>query len=121
MSASRNIEVDIVKGVAIVLVVKFHAMRGFTEAGLIADTLTLRALDAAAYSFHVQVLFLMSEMPAVFAAASKTLPKGWKLYRTYIIRSLISGGAAVALVGALNKSLTWVDLAMIPVVPVQHF
>ncbi|MBX7457708.1 acyltransferase [Qipengyuania sp. 1NDH17] len=121
MTATRNIELDIMKGVAIVLVVIFHATRGFADAGLIADTFTLQAFDAAAYSFHVQVFFLISGMLVGFGVASKTFRKGWELYRTYIIWSLISGGTAVALAGATNKSLTWVDLAMIPVVPIQHF
>lgn len=57
--AGRDISVDIIRGIAIILVVLGHANRGQMETMAIAPA-SLHFLDFIVYAVHVPVFFLVS-------------------------------------------------------------
>lgn len=59
MPSERQIWIDVAKGVAIVLVVFGHALRGVEARGLIPEDIFL-AVDRRLYAFHMPVFFALS-------------------------------------------------------------
>lgn len=56
---TRNPDIDVLKGVAILMVVFGHVLRGLHEKGIGSEPL-FAALDPRLYTVHVQLLFLLS-------------------------------------------------------------
>lgn len=65
--------VDIGKGIAIVLVVIGHALRGLVQANVVAEGPVVRAVDGFLYTFHVELFFVVSGLMIVRSADRASL------------------------------------------------
>lgn len=114
MSGTRDVTLDIARGIAIVAIVLGHVGRGLGDAGIL-DTGPADALDRALYFTHLTVFVFVSGLltPASVASRSKV---AWVLQRVrlflylYVVWSLIQGIVRVALAGYTNTVVTWGDL-----------
>lgn len=60
MSKSRSESIDIVKGIAIVLVVYGHVLRGLESASIASDGNFFKLGNKLLYSFHMPLFFILS-------------------------------------------------------------
>lgn len=73
--ASRDLSLDIVKGLGIILVVIGHAWRGLDSAGMIGNPDLFRVIDTLIYNFHMPLFFLLSGMTFESWALKRTYPE----------------------------------------------
>lgn len=122
----RSAVVDIAKGIAIVLVVYGHCLRGLVYANVLPATSWLSPTDYLVYLVHMPVFFLLSGY--FFPSSSrKGIREFWSgrlksIAYPYFLWSLVQGGFLLALggTGAVNSSFQVSDLASIlwkPIVP----
>jgi fucose 4-O-acetylase-like acetyltransferase len=128
MLAQRKDSVDVAKGVAIVLVVYGHALRGLLSADLISNDSIIIITDYIIYTFHMPLFFLISGF--FFKSSSKdgNKTKFWRkrvktIVYPYLLWSLIQGGIQILLSNssATNGSMDIGTLASIIWNPISPF
>lgn len=127
VQASRDLSLDVAKGVGILLVVIGHAWRGLESAGMIGDAGLFRLVDQVIYNFHMPLFFLLSGMtfqawalrrPLGEAALGRVTRLLWPLVLwTYLFTAarLAAGEAANTEVAGLPS------LLFFPLPPRDHF
>lgn len=126
-SKTRDLSMDVAKGVGIILVVIGHAWRGLNSAGMIADPWLFHLIDRAIYNFHMPLFFILSGMTfqawalrhpvgeAVFSRITRLL---WPL----VLWSYIFTAARIADGDAANAPLPGIDsLLFFPLPPRDQF
>ena len=122
----RSATVDIAKGIAILLVVYGHSLRGMVYANLLPDSSWLIPTNYLVYTFHMPVFFLLSGL-FFRSSAKKGASSFWtgrfkSIVYPYFLWSLIQGAFQLALAGtgAVNSTFHSSDLLGIlwrPIVP----
>lgn len=116
---------DAAKGMAIVLVVWGHALRGVRAAQIPVPESFFNLADAAVYSFHIPLFLLLSGLLAagsIHRRGSAALPdRARSILLPYAVWSTIFVCANLALGGAANDPLRLADLAAIPWRPVSIY
>lgn len=124
---SRDISLDVAKGVGIILVVIGHAWRGLDTAGMIGDDWLFQLVDRLIYNFHMPLFFLLSGMtfqswalrrPVGEAVRSRFTRLLWPLLLwTYLFAAarLAAGDEANTQISGLQSLLFW------PLPPREHF
>lgn len=125
--ASRDLSLDVAKGIGIILVVIGHAWRGLDSAGMIGNPWLFQLIDRLIYNFHMPLFFLLSGMtfqawalrrPVGEAAVSRVTRLLWPLVLwTYLFTAarLAAGDAANTQVSGLQS------LLFFPLPPRDHF
>ncbi|RYI15697.1 MAG: acyltransferase [Acetobacteraceae bacterium] len=124
---TRDVSMDVAKGVGIILVVIGHAWRGLNTAGLIGDDRLYQLIDRVIYNFHMPLFFILSGMtfqswalrrPVGEAATSRITRLLWPL----ILWTYLFAAARLAAGDAANTQLDgWQNLAFWPLPPRDHF
>ncbi len=124
---TRDLSLDVAKGVGILLVVVGHAWRGLYSAGMIGSPTLFKIIDQLIYNFHMPLFFLLSGMtfqhwalrrPVAEAAISRVTRLLWPL----ILWSYIFTIARFAAGDAANTQVVgWHSLAFLPLPPRDHF
>lgn len=124
---TRDLSMDVAKGVGIILVVIGHAWRGLNTAGMIADQGLYLLIDRLIYNFHMPLFFILSGMtfqswalrrPVGEAAISRVTRLLWPL----ILWTYLFAAARLAAGDAANTQLDgWHNLAFWPLPPRDHF
>lgn len=124
---TRDLSLDVAKGVGIILVVIGHAWRGLDTAGMIGDQRLFQTIDHLIYNFHMPMFFLLSGMtfqswalrrPLGEAAVSRVTRLLWPLLLwTYLFAAarLAAGDHANAQVEGWQSLIFW------PLPPRDHF
>jgi fucose 4-O-acetylase-like acetyltransferase len=115
-------EFDRAKGIAIILIVALHVGPGLIASGLMPDNVAMRFAEAWAYSFHVQVFFLIAGYLAWprFTHWRFHAERFVGLYYPYLMWSGLSVALAIAIGGA-NHSLGWREFFWLPLMPQLQF
>lgn len=126
-SRTRDISLDVAKGVGIVLVVIGHAWRGLESAGMIANAWLFRLIDQIIYNFHMPLFFLLSGMtfqswalrrPVGEAAFSRVTRLLWPL----VLWTYLFTAARLAAGDAANTQVSGIEsLFFFPLPPRDHF
>ncbi len=121
---ARKSWIDVCKGVAILLVVVGHAIRGLYAKGLIAEP-SFTAIDSRIYSFHMPVFFALSgyfllqqiqKQPVPGFVAGRTIRLFWPMVLwTYIFLTLRWLGGEYA-----NATTEFTDILRLPVPGYLH-
>lgn len=123
----RSAMVDMAKGVAIILVVYGHCLRGLIAAGIISSQSWLHATDYVIYTFHMPLFFIAS---GLFFSSSlkKTAWDFWtsrfkNLIYPYFFWSIFTGLLQIALSGSssINGSMSLSRLMNIVWQPISPF
>lgn len=124
---SRDLSLDVAKGLGIILVVIGHAWRGLDSAGMIGNPDLFQAIDHFIYAFHMPLFFLLSGMtfeawalkrPFPEAAFSRVIRLLWPLF----LWSYIFVAARIVAGEAANTQISgWHNLAFFPLPPRDHF
>jgi fucose 4-O-acetylase-like acetyltransferase len=124
---SRDLSLDVAKGVGIILVVIGHAWRGLETAGMIGNPALFHVIDTLIYNFHMPLFFLLSGMtfqdwalrrPMSEAAISRVTRLLWPL----VLWSYLFAAARLAAGDAANTQLSgWQSLLFFPLPPRDHF
>lgn len=124
---TRELSLDVARGIGIILVVLGHAWRGLESAGMIGNPDLFRVIDTLIYNFHMPLFFLLSGMtfqslalrrPVGDVAISRVTRLVWPLVLwTYLFAAarLAAGDAANAQVSGIDSLLFW------PLPPRDHF
>lgn len=124
---TRDLSMDVAKGVGIILVVIGHAWRGLNTAGMIGDEALYQLVDRVIYNFHMPLFFILSGMtfqswalrrPVGEAAISRVTRLLWPLILwTYLFAAarLAAGEHANTQVSGLESLAFW------PLPPRDHF
>ena len=125
--ASRDLSLDVAKGLGIILVVIGHAWRGLDSAGMIGNPDLFRIIDTLIYNFHMPLFFLLSGMtfqawalkrPYPEAAISRVTRLLWPL----VLWSYLFAAARLAAGDAANTQASGLgSLAFFPLPPRDHF
>lgn len=124
---TRDISLDVAKGVGIILVVIGHAWRGLETAGMIGNAWLFRLVDQVIYNFHMPLFFLLSGMtfqswalrrPVGEAAFSRVTRLLWPL----VLWTYLFTAARLAAGDAANTQLSGIEsLVFFPLPPRDHF
>lgn len=124
---TRDLSLEVAKGVGIILVVIGHAWRGLDTAGMIGNPDLFRLIDRLIYNFHMPLFFVVSGMtfqawaqrrPLAEAAISRVTRLIWPL----VLWTYLFAAARLAAGDAANTRLSgWKDLAFFPLPPRDHF
>lgn len=119
----RDTTIDGARGIAIILVAASHMLGGLVNAGKLANTPAVQFANGFAYSFHVQIFFIVSGyfLFSRMITWRDFLPRAANLYYPYLLWSFISAALVLVSPGAVNTAFGWTEVAMIPVVPIQHY
>lgn len=103
-SKSRVAAFDIAKGIAIVLVVYGHCLRGLLAGNMIEPTVALRISDYAIYTFHMPLFFVISGY-FLDRSGSRSFGAVWRgrirtIVYPYFLWSLVHGGLLYAVSGS---------------------
>lgn len=120
---NRMAWIDIARGIGIILVVYGHAMRGN---GLTADPEGLFSLqDRWIYAFHMPLFFVLS---GIFLwrsigknRAGFVKARWWQVIYPYLLWSGITAAIELAASHYVNSPLTWRDVMLIPVIPIEQY
>jgi fucose 4-O-acetylase-like acetyltransferase len=123
---ARTDWVDAAKGIGIVLVVYGHVARGLHTAGLYPDGQAFARIDAAIYSFHMPLFFLLSGLFFQhsldrYGLRRLIVNKIDTLLYPYVLWSLIQGGIQIMLKGSTSSTLTLGELVRLPWQPLDQF
>lgn len=126
-SRTRDLSLDVAKGIGIILVVIGHAWRGLETAGMIGRPALFHLIDQVIYNFHMPLFFILSGMtfqswalrrPVGEAALSRVTRLLWPL----VLWTYIFAAARLAAGDAANTHLDgWRSLAFWPLPPRDHF
>ena len=124
--AAQRIEwLDAARGLAIVLVVFGHVLRGLEAAGEAEGAAWVGAADLALYSFHMPLFFFLAglNVRAALARGARgfTGDKLWTVAWPYLLWSVVQGSAAALAAGATNGERAWSDLLRIGWAPIGQF
>ena len=124
--AAQRIEwLDAARGLAIVLVVFGHVLRGLEAAGEAEGAAWVGAADLALYSFHMPLFFFLAglNVRAALARGARgfTGDKLWTVVWPYLLWSTVQGSAAALAAGATNGERAWSDLLRIGWAPIGQF
>jgi fucose 4-O-acetylase-like acetyltransferase len=114
--------VDVARGIAIVLVVYGHALRG-----IYWPTMPPRvaAQDTILYAFHMPVFFVLAGLflwPSLAKGRKRCFTdKLTTVVYPYFLWSLIAGGVELAASPLVNSPISAIDLIKIPVAPIEQF
>lgn len=126
-TGQRSQALDMAKGIAIILVVYGHCLRGLLSANIVPPDSGLVLTDYVIYTFHMPVFFFIS---GLFFAGSRDKPAGsfWQgrlrmIVYPYFLWSLVQGTIQVALSGssAVNATVGADRLLEILWVPISPF
>jgi len=120
----RIVWLDAAKGLAILLVVWGHVLRGVHAAGVGVPEWFFNLADAAVYSFHIPLFFFVSGLLAGRTARGglAALPgKARAILLPYAVWSAVFVCANLVLGGSANDPLHLADLASIPWRPVSIY
>ena len=123
----RSAAIDMAKGVAIILVVYGHALRGLVAAGIVPDTPGYAIPDYVIYSFHMPLFFAASGYFYINAerhGASRFWASRLEtIAYPYLIWSLVQALIQITLSGsgATNGNMTWDRLLSIAWEPISPF
>jgi fucose 4-O-acetylase-like acetyltransferase len=124
---TRDLSMDVAKGVGIILVVIGHAWRGLEAAGMIGNAWLFRLIDQLIYNFHMPLFFILSGMtfqdwalhrPLGETLAGRVTRLMWPLVLwTYLFAAarLAAGSAANIQLSGIESLLFW------PLPPREHF
>lgn len=125
--ASRDLSLDVARGLGIILVVIGHTWRGLDSAGMIGNPDLFRVIDTLIYNFHMPLFFLLSGMtfeawalrrPAAEAAFSRVTRLLWPLF----LWSYLFAAARLAAGDATNTQVNGIgSLVFFPLPPRDHF
>lgn len=126
-SRTREISLDVAKGVGIILVVIGHAWRGLESAGMIGNAWLFEVIDRLIYNFHMPLFFLLSGMtfqawalrrPVGEAAISRVTRLLWPL----VLWTYLFTAARLAAGDAANTQVSGIEsLLFFPLPPRDHF
>ena len=124
---SRIAFIDLAKGIAIILVVYGHCLRGLVSAGVISQKSPLEASDYIIYTFHMPLFFLLSGL--FFQSSARKNPAAFWAARLrtivypYFLWSVIQGGIQVILAKsvAVNRGMSEDQLYGILYAPISPF
>lgn len=124
---TRDLSLDVARGLGIILVVIGHAWRGLESAGMIGNPDLFRVIDMLIYNFHMPLFFLLSGMtyqawvlkrPTPEAAFSRVTRLLWPL----VLWTYLFAAARLATGDAANTQVSgWQGLAFFPLPPRDHF
>ena len=124
---TRDLSLDVAKGLGIILVVIGHAWRGLDSAGMIGNPDLFRVIDTLIYNFHMPLFFLLSGMTYESWALKRPFPEAaisrvTRLLWPLALWSYIFVGARIAAGDAANTQVSgWQNLAFFPLPPRDHF
>ncbi len=123
--SKRIVWLDAAKGLAILLVVWGHVLRGVHTAGIDVPEGIFNFADAAVYSFHIPLFFFVSGLLAGGAASRRGLAalpgKACSILLPYAVWSAVFVCANLVLGGSANDPLRLADLLAIPWRPVSIY
>ncbi|MFN4059396.1 MAG: acyltransferase family protein [Paracoccus hibiscisoli] len=108
---ARLVWLDALRGLTIVLMVAGHVARGLWATGRI-DWPDYRLYDAALYVFHGPLFFVLCGITLCCAGGRGRLLDDWprrlgRLAHPYLVWTLITATATLAMGGAVNNPLGW--------------
>lgn len=123
----RSSAIDMAKGIAIVLVVYGHCLRGLVAAGTLPDGPAFAVPDYVIYTFHMPLFFVTAGF--FYLNAEKRGGRHFWISRLetiaypYFLWSIIQGLVQIALSGssATNNGLGWSGLLAIAWSPISPF
>lgn len=124
---TRDLSLDVAKGLGIILVVIGHAWRGLNSAGMIGNADLFRVIDTLIYNFHMPLFFLLSGMTFQAWALKRPLPEGaisrvTRLLWPLVLWSYLFSAARLAAGDAANAQMHgWQSLMFWPLPPRDHF
>ncbi len=124
---SRDLSLDVAKGLGIILVVIGHAWRGLDSAGLIGNAALFHLIDTLIYNFHMPMFFLLSGMTFEAWALKRPLPEAafsrvTRLLWPLALWSYLFAAARLAAGDAANTQSSGVEsLVFFPLPPRDHF
>lgn len=124
---TRDLFLDVAKGLGIILVVIGHAWRGLESAGLIDSPDLFRIIDTLIYNFHMPLFFLLSGMTFEAWALKRTYPEAafsrvTRLLWPLLLWSYLFAGARLAAGDAANTQVSGIEsLLFFPLPPRDHF
>jgi fucose 4-O-acetylase-like acetyltransferase len=116
--------IDSARGIGILLVVYAHAVRGVFP---VADSMPTawRIQDDIIYAFHMPLFFILAGLflwPSLAKGRTSYMQnKAVMVAYPYFLWSLIMGGIQLLFAGHVNTPVSWRDLALIPVKPIEQF
>lgn len=124
---TRDVSLDVAKGLGIILVVLGLAWRGLDSAGMIGNPDLFQVIDRLTYNFHMPLFFLLSGMtfegwalrrPANEAVVSRVTRLLWPL----LLWTYLFSAARLAAGEAANTQVQgWQSLLFFPLPPRDHF
>lgn len=120
MNIKRIEWLDCLKGIAIILVVIGHVIRGFIASGMFSE-IPLKYIDYTIYSFHMPLMFFLSGI--LYSKVEIKQFKEWKnfiinkiikLYIPYLIFSYIMIIFKYLFANSINSYVKFNDIIMIP-------
>lgn len=124
---TRDLSLDVAKGLGIILVVIGHAWRGLDSAGMIGDPALFDLIDRLIYNFHMPLFFLLSGMTFQDWALKRPYPEAaWtritRLLWPLVLWSYLFAAARIAAGDAANTQVQgWQNLLFFPLPPRDHF
>jgi len=122
-SSSRQEWVDVARGVGIILVVYGHILRGNFNPKTRPAWASVQ--DAMIYSFHMPLFFVLAGLflwPSIGRGRTNYLKdRWWTIAYPYLLWSLVCGLIEVVMSRFVNSPLGWVDIASIPIKPIEQF
>jgi fucose 4-O-acetylase-like acetyltransferase len=125
--ASRDLSLDVAKGLGIILVVIGHAWRGLDSAGMIGKPDLFRVIDTLIYNFHMPLFFLLSGMTFQAWALKRPYPEAafsrvTRLLWPLVLWSYLFAAARLAAGDAANTQASGLgSLAFFPLPPRDQF
>lgn len=124
---ARDATLDVAKGMAIVLVVYGHCLRGLTSAGMVGEQSWLQFTDYLIYCFHMPLFFFVSGL-FVRSSINKGASQFWRgkaqtIVYPYFLWSLLQGAVQITLAGtgATNGEMQPMALVKILWEPISPF
>ena len=124
---TRDVSLDVAKGLGIILVVVGHAWRGLDSAGMIGDPWLFQLVDRLIYNFHMPLFFLLSGMTFEAWALKRPYPEAafsrvTRLLWPLILWTYLFSAARLAAGDAANTQVQgWQSLLFFPLPPRDHF
>jgi fucose 4-O-acetylase-like acetyltransferase len=124
---SRDLSLDVAKGLGIILVVIGHAWRGLESAGMIGNAALFDLVDRLIYNFHMPLFFLLSGMTFQDWALKRPYPEAaftrvTRLLWPLVLWSYLFAAARIAAGDAANTQVQgWQSLLFFPLPPRDHF
>ncbi len=124
-AGSRVSWVDTARGIGIILVVYAHVLRGHLPLGADPGVAWATAQDAFIYSFHMPLFFVLGGL-FLWQSIGRgrwrfVKERRWQMVYPYLLWSVIAAGLEVIMSRFVNTPLSWRNIAMIPVEPIEQY